>query len=127
MHATVADYMTREPRTIGPRTSLAFAQSLMHEGAIRHLPVVEGGALVGLLSERDIYFADSFKEARLDEVEVVEAMTIEPYVVAPTEPLDAVARTMSEQRYGTAVVVEGGRVVGLFTTTDALRALADAS
>jgi acetoin utilization protein AcuB len=54
---------------------------------------------------------------------VEEAMTAQPFTVPPDAALEDVARAMAEQKYGSAVVVDKGAVVGLFTTTDALRAL----
>jgi acetoin utilization protein AcuB len=56
-------------------------------------------------------------------MKVEDVMTPHPYTVTPGAPLDEVASAMSRRKIGSAVVVEGGRVVGVFTTVDALRLL----
>jgi acetoin utilization protein AcuB len=53
------------------------------------------------------------------------AMTEKPYSVSPDTPLDEVAHTMASEKFGSAVVVQNGHVVGVFTTVDACRALGD--
>ena len=62
-HAPIRDHMTSSPITIGRSQSLADAARRMHEHHIRHLPVLEGGYLFGILSERDIEFAGLFAVA----------------------------------------------------------------
>ncbi|WP_240807022.1 CBS domain-containing protein [Polyangium spumosum] len=123
---TVADYMTRSPHSIGFDQTLVQAHKLMREHDIRHLPVLRGGRLVGILSERDLAFVEALRDVDSAKVTVEEAMTPLPYTIAPDASLGAVAREMAEHRYGSAVVMREGHVVGVFTTTDALRALADA-
>lgn len=123
---TVADYMTRSPHSIGFDRPISRAQELMSEQRIRHLPVLSGGRLVGLLSERDVAFAEGLRELNPRPLRVEEVMTPIPYAVAPDTPLVKVAREMFEHLYGSAVVIEDGHVIGVFTTTDALRALTDA-
>lgn len=122
---TVGDWMTSQPNTIGDDQSLQAARDRMQQWTVRHLPVLHGGHLVGVLSERDISLVESLPGVDMDVVKVSEAMTASPWHVAATEPLGAVASAMAEKRIGTAIVVEGeDKVVGVFTTTDALRALA---
>lgn len=123
---TVADYMTRSPHSIGFDQTLVQAHKLMREHDIRHLPVLRGGRLVGILSERDLAFVEALRDVNSAKVTVEEAMTPLPYTIAPDASLGAVAREMADHRYGSAVVMREGHVVGVFTTTDALRALADA-
>ncbi|MFT3925184.1 MAG: CBS domain-containing protein [Myxococcales bacterium] len=120
----VCDYMTVAPHSVGLDQSLATAVRRMHEHKLRHLPVLEGGALRGIISERDVALAESFG---LDpsQVSVEEAMTAEPYTVTPNAPLGHVARAMAAHKYGCAVVTEGTELRGILTTTDAMRALAD--
>jgi acetoin utilization protein AcuB len=123
---TVADYMTRSPHAIGFDQPLSRAQELMSQQRIRHLPVLSGGKLVGLLSERDVAFVEGLREVDARTLRVDQAMTPIPYATTPDTPLTKVAREMFEHRYGSAVVLEDGHVIGVFTTTDALRALTDA-
>lgn len=121
---TIREFMTPSPLTIGSDQPLSVAHRLMREHGIRHLPVLEDGKLVGLVSQRDLYFIETLRDVDPDKVTVAEAMTTETYVVTPRTHLETVAREMAQQRIGSAVVVdEQGKVVGVFTTTDALRAL----
>ncbi|MDC3955341.1 CBS domain-containing protein [Polyangium jinanense] len=118
--------MTRSPHAIGFDQTLVQAHKLMREHHIRHLPVLRGGKLVGMLSERDLAFVEALRDVDPQKLRVEEAMTPLPFTVAPDAPLAGVAREMAEHRYGAAVVMREGHVMGVFTTTDALRALADA-
>ena len=85
----------------------------------------DGGELRGLLSERDIFVLESIPGVDREKVHVDEAMSPLTYAVAPSTPLQRVAREMAAHKYGAAVVMEGPHVVGVFTTVDACRALAD--
>jgi CBS domain-containing protein len=121
---TVARFMTADPVAISSDRTLAEAHRLMREKSIRHLPVVDDGRLVGLVSQRDLYLLETLQGVDPDEERVEEAMTAEPYTVSPDASLEEVATAMAQHKYGSAVVVSAGAVVGLFTTIDALRALA---
>jgi acetoin utilization protein AcuB len=123
---TIADYMTTSPHSIGNDQPLAHAHQVMRDHHIRHLPVLNGGRLVGILSDRDLAFLENLRDVDAAKVRVDEAMTPSPYMVKRTSNLGQVAREMAEHRYGSAVVMDNDHVVGVFTTTDALRALADA-
>jgi acetoin utilization protein AcuB len=120
---TVSDVMTAQPLTIGRAQPLAVAHQMMRDHRCRHLPVLEHGELVGILSQRDLYFLESLGSFDLEKDKVDDAMTEECYAVPPDAPLADVARTMAENRYGCAVVMERDRVIGIFTATDALRVL----
>jgi acetoin utilization protein AcuB len=121
---TVQQYMTLAPVVVSSDRTLADAHRLMRERRIRHLPVVDGGRLVGLVSQRDLYMLESLAGVDPGTETVREAMAAEPYAVPPDAPLEAVAAAMAEAKYGSAVVVDRGAVIGVFTTVDALRALA---
>ena len=120
----VEHHMTVSPVVIGSDCTLADAHRLMRERGIRHLPVVDDGRLVGLVSQRDLYLAETLRGVDPATDTVREAMSGEPYAVPPGAPLEEVAATMAERRLGSALVVDRGSVIGLFTTVDALRALA---
>lgn len=120
----IQDHMTPAPITIGRAQSLSEAARKMHEHHVRHLPVLEGGYLFGILSERDIDLVEALPDVDPDKVTVEEAMTQDPYTVRPDTPVREVAAAMAEHKYGTAVVMQEGRVVGIFTTVDGLRMLA---
>lgn len=116
--------MTPSPATIESSRSLAEAHRTMRRHAIRHLPVVAGGNLVGILSLRDLHFLETLRDVDPEKVTVDEAMTRSPYTVEPGAAVEAVAQTLAENKWGSAVVVDEGKIVGMFTTTDALRLLA---
>ena len=123
MTHVVDDFMTRTVHTIGTQSPLAEAHRLMNEHAIRHLPVLEGGKLVGVVSMRDLHLIETLKGVDPKEVAVEEAMAQEAYTVPPGTALLEVARTMAMHKYGSAVVARDGKVEGIFTTIDALKAL----
>jgi len=120
----IGDEMRHTPQTIDVRRSLAAAHALMRKSRIRHLPVVQGKKLVGMLSIGDLHLIETLKDVDPERVAVDEAMSTEPYTVSPKEPLADVARTMAERRLGSAIVMSRGKVVGIFTTVDALALLA---
>lgn len=118
--STISAYMTQIVHTIPMETSLPEARRLMTESRVRHLPVMDEGKLVGLLSERDLGRLEGFSWVDLALVSVPDAMVDVPYVVSPETPFIEVLRTMLAHRYGSALVSDQGRLVGIFTTTDAL-------
>ncbi|WP_437650494.1 CBS domain-containing protein [Sorangium sp. So ce362] len=120
----IQDCMTRSPHSIGADQKVGLARTLMRGHRIRHLPVLRGGRLVGMLSERDIYWIETLKDQQGDDLLVSEAMSPCPYAVSPDARLSEVVREMAERKYGSAVVLDGPQVVGVFTTTDALAVLA---
>ncbi len=118
-------YMTKSPHSVGTHEPLSKAHSLMHEHGIRHLPVLHGAELVGVVSDRDLHLVESLTEVDPTKVTVEEAMTTIVYAVAPTTPLDEVVDAMATKKCGSAVVMEGGKVVGIFTTVDLCKAFAE--
>jgi acetoin utilization protein AcuB len=120
----VGSYMTKAPLTIGAEQTLKTARQLMSQHHVRHLPVLHGGDLVGVLSDREVQSLEALPGSSLLTVE--EAMVPDAYVTPPDAPLDAVAGEMARRRLGSAIVVDGSDVVGVFTAVDAFRALADA-
>ena len=119
---TVSQCMTRSVHTIGRDQMLSFAHETMNKHRIRHLPVLDGGKLVGLVSQRDLYFVEALDNTSPDRVPVDEAMTQDVFETGPDTPLSDVVRTMLDKKYGCAVVTEGGQVVGVFSAIDALEA-----
>lgn len=121
----ISKYMTTTPHTIGFDQTLQTAHKLMRDHHFRHLPVLQGGKLVGMVTERDLALIETLKDVDPTKVTVEDAMTPAPYTVAPDALLDEVVATMAEHRYGSAVVVDNSHVVGVFTTVDALVAFSD--
>ena len=122
---TIQKYMTTNPHSIGSEQSLAKAAKLMSEHRIRHLPVQHGGKLVGMLTDRDVKLVETFKDVDAEKVLVEEAMSANPYSVGPDVLLSDVVATMAEHKYGSVVVMQNEKVVGIFTAVDACRALAE--
>ena len=131
MAMLVQEWMNPRPLTVAPETTLAEAKAVMDKYWIRHLIVVEGEALVGVLSDRDVRSASLppgaqtpavAQDAHLARVPVREAMTRDPRTVRPDAPLVEVARLMIEHRFSSVPVVDAARLVGILTETDILRA-----
>jgi acetoin utilization protein AcuB len=122
---TVKRYMTTSPHSIGLAQSLEHAHKVMREHRIRHLPVLDGSTLYGVISDRDLHLIETLRDVDPKKVTVEEAMTPVVYTVSPDAPLDEVSKEMAEHKYGCAIVLDHGNVVGVFTTTDGMRALAD--
>ncbi len=121
---TVGQFMTRAPYTVGVDQSLSVAHRIMRDHDLRDLPVLASDKLVGLVSERDLTLVEALRRLDIDKATVDTAMQADPYRVAPGTPLVEVARCMAACRHGLAVVLDGDAVVGIFTTVDALLALA---
>jgi acetoin utilization protein AcuB len=122
---TVAELMTSGPHCIGVDQTLELAAERMAELHVRHLPVLAGGELMGIISERDIALVRSVAPDQIGAMKVEEAMTAVPYCVPPEMPVAEVARHMALRKLGSAIVVQHDKILGVFTTTDALHVLAD--
>ena len=121
----VARYMSAAPICVQLGTELSVAAELMQKHDIRHLPVLDANKLVGVVSERDLAIVESLVPDDWERYPVAEAMTPSPHSVSPDTPLQDVARTMADHKYGCVLVVgPSGKLLGLFTTVDALNALA---
>ncbi len=122
---TVQKYMTYVPKSIGHDQTIAQASEWMSKLHLRHLPVLKGGKLVGILSDRDIKLVQSFNDVDPSTLKVEEAYSPDPYFTSPTAPLNEVVAHMAEKKYGCALVVDNGKLVGIFTEIDAYKALAE--
>ena len=131
----VRDCMTRSAVTIHSDALVRGAVDMMRKRKIRHLPVVDRGArLVGIVTDRDlrqVVFDPGSGDrlgglaGALGALTVGEVMTWGVVTVRPETEIRRAARLMREQRIGALPVVEGGRVVGILTETDVLRAFQD--
>ena len=120
---TIRRFMTVGPHSISSRHTLAEAHQTMRERGVRHLPVIDDGKVIGVVSQRDLYLLETLRGVDAARELVEEAMSSEPFVVDPDAALEDVAEAMAFHKHGSALVVEGSAIVGIFTTTDALRAL----
>jgi acetoin utilization protein AcuB len=140
----VKNVMTRTPVSIDPETPIATAAAVMRERSIRHLPVVaDGDKLVGIVSDRDIrdaLFAPAFAErlspvaqrrlrrlsGTLETLRVRDVMTWDAVTIEPDALVAEAAALMFEGRFGCLPVLEKGKLVGIVTERDVLKALAQA-
>jgi len=116
-------FMTPSPHAIGAEQTLARAHEMMRDHDIRHLPVLQGGHLVGVLSQRDLYLIETFGDSKPETILVSEAMSTEVFTVGPDASVARVSQEMAKKKYGCAVVMCEGRLDGIFTTIDAIQAL----
>ena len=118
------DCMTPTPHTVGKAQTIHFAADLMKKHGIRHLPVLHGGELLGVVSDRDVALITSLDGVDPEKVRIEEAITQEPYSVKLDSKLSEVAAHMAEHKYGAAIVMDGNHVAGIFTTVDGMKILA---
>jgi acetoin utilization protein AcuB len=116
--------MTPAPHSVGKDQPLSVAHELMKKYKLRHLPVLEHGKLVGILTERDLLSLEAMAALDPDGETVEDGMTQDVQTVGPEDRVRDVVRDMAKLKHGSAVVVEHGKVVGIFTVTDALELLA---
>lgn len=122
---TIQKYMTTSPHMIGDDQPMSKAHQIMREFRLRHLPVMHGGKLVGLLSDRDLNLVETLRDVDPKLVPVADAMSPDVYVVAPETSIDEVVTAMAQHKYGCAVVAQNHKVVGIFTTVDVCTAFAE--
>ena len=119
----ISEFMTKSPHLIGMEQSLATAHAVMRKKKIRHLPVLHAGKVVGLVSQGDLHWVETLPDVDLDQVTVEEAMSRDVYGVREDATLRSVVREMARRKLGSAIVMKGSKVAGIFTTIDALTAL----
>jgi acetoin utilization protein AcuB len=117
--------MTPFPHSIGPEQTLKTAKDLMTKQDIRHLPVRDGGRIVGILSDRDIDFALRVDNKEPQRLLVRDAATSDVFSVLPTTLLKEVVQRMASDKIGCALVEDKGKLVGIFTAVDACRVLSE--
>ncbi len=125
--------MVSHPVTIGAKATVAEADALLEKHHIRHIPVLDGDRLMGMITDRDVRLASmprprkgpNHPDALLQLIRVEQIMTPDLVTVSPEMSVAEAARLMLEHRYGGLPVVEGGRLVGIITQGDLLKALID--
>lgn len=120
----VDEFTTPDPITTNEDTSIDDLRRLMEEHGIRHLPVVRGDTVVGVISDRDVRVVSGLTVTEKLQVRAADIMAPDPLTVSATMPLDDAAYAMSEQKVGSVIVNDdNGRFIGIFTASDALNAL----
>lgn len=126
----VRDVMHRKIVTISASERLSTVEDIMTLGHVRHMPVVQAGKLVGILSERDLLraslsslasYRDEERRAFLHVVEITQVMSSPPIVIGPEATIEQAALIMAEKKIGCLPVVEDDLLVGMLTETDVLR------
>ena len=135
MPERVRDIMETKLVTISASERLSMAEDIMRLGHVRHMPVVQGGDLVGVVSERDLLRAslselsehrDAERRMFLHVIEISRVMSSPPVVIGPDATIREAALLMADRKIGCLPVLEGGRLIGLVTETDVLRWVASA-
>jgi CBS domain-containing protein len=129
----VRDIMQTSFVTVSAGDTLSTVEDIMTLGGVRHMPVVRGGSLVGVVSERDLLraslsnlteFGHEERRAFLQVVEITRVMSTPPVIIAPDAEIEQAARLLAEKRIGCLPVIEEGKLVGLLTETDVLGCIA---
>ncbi len=120
----IQKFMTTQPYWIHAGQTLQKAQDMMSELKIRHLPVMnDDNEVVGVVSDRDIKMASGIEGVDPAKTLILDVCNENPYIVEPDLPLREVAEVMASRHYGSAIVMQNGKLVGIFTTVDACRAI----
>lgn len=124
LRVPVEEFTTPDPITATEDMTIDELRRLMEEHGIRHLPVVRGDTVVGVISDRDVRLTLGLPMAEKIQVRAADLMATEPLAMSAATPLDEVAYAMSEQKVGSVLINdEEGKFLGIFTATDALNAL----
>ena len=133
---TARDLMTPNPVTVSPQTTVAEAWDVMRELDVRHVPVVQDGALVGMLSDRDLARVDVIGLLTNERAEAVrrelgtpavDVMSPDVLCVEPETELSEIVELLLEHKIGAIPVVRSDtrEIVGIVSYIDVLRALQD--
>jgi len=131
---TVRDLMTQNPTTLDRNETLDLAESIMNLGRIRHMPVVDDGKVVGIVSQRDMFrsalitslgFGRKTTGALIKTIKIKEIMSEKVVTISPDASIKEAARQMMEKKIGCLPVLEGDRLVGIVTETDMLQYVVD--
>lgn len=128
---TVGDFMSHHPTTMNPGQSLLDAAVLMRSSGFRHIPIVNDGQLVGMISDRDIarltpsmllpHSASEHNQV-MEQTLIGKVMTRNPVTTTPETPLVAAAEIFVSGKLGSLAVLSEGELVGILTVRDMLRA-----
>jgi CBS domain-containing membrane protein len=131
-NARVKDIMAKEVSTLGRNDTLDLADNVMTLDRIRHLPILDEGRVVGVVSQRDLFrsalaaalgYGEKAQKTLLRTIRVKEVMNEPAITVSPEATVKEAARLMIENKIGCLPVVEGHALVGIVTETDILRAV----
>ena len=127
---TVRDFMAKNPQVLGRNETLDLADDIMTMGRIRHLPILDDGELVGIISQRDMFrsaavtalgFLEDTQKALIKTIRIKEIMTEKVVTISPDATVKDAARVMLDKKIGCLPVLEGRKLIGIITETDILR------
>ncbi len=130
----VSDWMTKRVYTVSPDDYLSDAIALMRERRIKHVPVVKGGKLRGIISDRDIKEFTPSKATTLDiyelhyllaKTQIKDIMQTKVSTIAPDTPVEEAAMLLLDRNIGCLPVVDEGKIMGIISDRDIYRALVD--
>ena len=125
----VGKRMTRNPKTVTPDDPLSLAAGILREHRFHHLPVVEGGRLVGILSDADLrnasFAAIPAQGGPARNRPVREVMRTEVWSVTPDDSVEDALLILTREKFGALPVLSGDRLVGIITRADLLNAFVD--
>lgn len=119
MDYKIENFMTKSPHTVSAYQKLVFAETMMEDLKIRHLPVIKDEELVGVLSLRDIRLVQAI-DKEYQQIPVEEACVEDPILVQRDEDVREVSKTMIKKKIGSVMVMNKKKLVGIFTSVDAL-------
>jgi acetoin utilization protein AcuB len=130
---TVRELMSARVTALGREDTLDIADAVMCLGRIRHLPVLDGGTVVGVVSQRDLFrsalgtalaFGIRGPQELMRSLDVRDVMSAPAVTIGPDASVQEAARDMAEKKIGCLPVVEKGKLVGILTETDVMRYVA---
>lgn len=119
MKYQIENFMTKSPSTVSGYQKLIYAETMMEDLKIRHLPVIQDEELIGVLSLRDIRLVNAI-DKEYQQIPVSEACVEDPILVQKDEDVREVAKTMLKKKIGSVLVMNKEKLVGIFTAIDAL-------
>jgi len=120
---SVKDCMSRAPARVTEDASIGTALARMRSADVRHLLVMDGDRLCGVVSVRDLRRLAGSALASLLVEPVSRIMSDDPVTIAPDTPVATAARVLLDRKIGALPVRDGDDIIGIFTTADALEAL----
>jgi CBS domain-containing protein len=135
LNQPISNVMTAHPVCLHPSNAIKYADTLFQSHRFRHLPVVDQGKLVGIITKSDLYsFQRGFETGSNNRVtvqlktgQVKDIMTPQPVTLAPNAPVRDAMLEFSKNDFHAIPIVDGDQVVGIFTTIDLIRLFAHKS
>ncbi|MHC4953202.1 MAG: CBS domain-containing protein [Planctomycetota bacterium] len=123
---TIGEVMTPSPFSVDADAPLCVARGILLRERINHLPVLEEGFPIGMVTDRDLHLVSHLSNGLIadDELTTGDVCVPDPYIVGPDTLLTEVTGILARDRLGAAMITENGKLTGIFTTHDACRLLA---